>query len=242
VEGFDDLFGESYLWFWEPALDDERSEAEVEQIWTLLGLEPGVEILDLACGHGRIANRLAQRGARVTGLDRQAHFLDRARADAAALGVEVEYVEGDMRAIPWRDRFDVVLNWFTAFGYFPDEELHGILRDVRAALRPGGRFLLETLSVTNVMTRFEREGVSERDGDFLLQLRRYEPLRGGMETEYVAIRGGEVRRYTVFIRSPTYTELRDWLLAAGFSRVEGFGGDGEPLTAEHRRTIALAYA
>jgi SAM-dependent methyltransferase len=242
MEGFDELFGESYLWFWEPLLGDERSEREAELIWSLLALEPGAEVLDLACGHGRIANRLAQRGARVTGLERQRHFLERARQDAAALGVEVEYVEGDMRAIPWRDRFDAVVNWFTAFGYFPDEELHGILRGVHAALRPGGRFLIEMVSLTNVMTRFERQSVDERDGDLLLQLRRYDPLRGGMETEYVAIRGGEVSRYPVFLRSPTFTELRDWLLEAGFEHVEGFGEDGETLVAEHRRMLALAYA
>ena len=240
MEGFDGLFGESYLRFWEPLLTDERSEREVELIWRVLGLEAGAAVLDLACGHGRIANRLAERGARVTGLDRSAVFLARARADAAERGVEVEYVEGDMRAIPWQGRFDAVLCWFTAFGYFEDAVLRDVLRVVRDALRPGGRLLLETVSVTNVLTRLERSGVTERDGDFLLELRRYDPLRGGMDTEYVAIRGGRVERYPVFIRSPTYTELRDWLLAAGFARVEGLGEDGEPLTAEHRRTLWLA--
>jgi SAM-dependent methyltransferase len=240
VEGFDELFGECYLWFWEPLLTDERSEREADLIWRLLGLEEGAAVLDLACGHGRIANRLAERGARVTGLDRSALFLERARANASARGVEVEYVEGDMRAIPWQGRFDAVLCWFTAFGYFEDAVLQDVLRGVRAALRPGGRFLLETVSITNVMMRFERSGVTERDGDFLLELRRYDPLHGGMVSEYVAIRGGRVERYPVFIRSPTYTELRDWLLAAGFARVEGRGEDGEPLTAEHRRSLWLA--
>ncbi len=147
-----------------------------------------------------------------------------------------------MRSNPWHGRFDAVLNWFTAFGYYPDEELHGVLRGVRAALRDGGRFLLEMNSLTNMMTRYRPEGVTERDGDFLLELRRYDPLRGGFDSEFVAIRDGDVRRYPVFIRSPTFTELRDWLLAAGFSRVDGFGEDGEPLTHEHRRTLWLAHA
>ena len=216
MEGFDDLFGETYLHFWGEALSGERSDREAGVIRSLLDLEQGTEVLDLACGHGRIANRLAAGGARVTGLDRSAVFLERARAEAAELGVEVEYVEGDMRAIPWRGRFDAVLCWFTAFGYFDDDVLHEVLGGVRSALRPGGCFLLER--------------------------RRYDPLRGGMDTEYVALRDGRVERYPVFIRSPTYTELRDWLLAAGFSRVEGFGEDGEPLAAEHRRTLWLAHA
>jgi SAM-dependent methyltransferase len=201
-----------------------------------------MEVLDLACGHGRIANRLAERGARVTGLDRSALFLDRARAEAERHGVGVDYVEGDMLSIPWSARFDAVLNWFTAFGYHRDDELHGILEGVRRALRPGGRFALETLSLTSVMTRFQPAAVTERDGDYLIEQRRHDPVRGGLETTYTAIRGGGLRRFSVFIRTPTFTELRDWLLAAGFARVQGYGEDGEPLRHEHRRIVALAYA
>jgi ubiquinone/menaquinone biosynthesis C-methylase UbiE len=64
----------------------------------LLKLEPDIAVLDLAWGQGRIANRLAERGARVTGLDATALFLDRARHDAAPRG-DVDYVEGDMRLL-----------------------------------------------------------------------------------------------------------------------------------------------
>ena len=241
VAGYDELFGEDYLYFWEAILPEELSDRQADLIWTLLELEPGMEVLDLACGHGRLANRLAARGVRVTGLDSSELFLERAREDAAARGVEVEYVHGDMRAIPWQGRFDRVFSWFTAFGYHPDDELHGILRDVRGALRPGGRFALETMSVTSLMRRFQPAGVRERDGDFLLELRRHDPARGGVESSFIAIRGGETRRYDMFIRTPTFPELRDWLLAAGFARVEAFGEDGEPFADEHRRLVAVAH-
>src|SRR5215211_8756747 len=90
-------FDEDYLYFYEDLLSPERTAAEVDLIWKLLELEPGLELLDLACGHGRIANPLAERGVRVTGLDATPLFLELARADAAERGVEVEYVEGDMR-------------------------------------------------------------------------------------------------------------------------------------------------
>jgi SAM-dependent methyltransferase len=241
-DAFDDLFGEDYLWFWLPLLTDERSDAEADLAWRLLGLEPGMEVLDLACGHGRLANRLAARGARVTGLDRSPLFLEKARADASALGVDVEYVEGDMREIPWGGRFDAVLNWFTAFGYHPDDELRAILGGVRESLRPGGRFVLETISFTALAARFQPASVTERDGDFLLEVRRLEPARGGVRTEFIAIRGGATRRYDVFVRMPTFTELRDWMLDAGFATVDAFGQDGEPLAREHFRMIALARA
>ena len=92
--GFDaqGLFDQDYLYFYGELLSDERSEAETELLWRLLELEPGMEVLDLACGHGRIANRLAARGCRVTGLDATPLFLDQARRDATDRGVAVEYV------------------------------------------------------------------------------------------------------------------------------------------------------
>ena len=103
------VFDDDYLYFFADGLA-ERSDAETDLIWRLLDLQPGMEVLDLACGHGRIANRLAERGCNVTGLDATALFLQRARADADALGVTVDYVHADMRDLPWRDRFDRIVN------------------------------------------------------------------------------------------------------------------------------------
>ena len=93
---FQATFDEDYLYFYEGFLN-ERSDVEAELIWRLLELEPGMEVLDLACGHGRIANRLAERGARVTWLDRTPLFLDHAQREADERGADVEYVDGDFR-------------------------------------------------------------------------------------------------------------------------------------------------
>src|SRR5947207_545345 len=82
----EDAFDEDYLYFYEELLTPERTASEVELVWKLLELEPGLELLDLACGHGRIANPLAERGVRVTGLDATPLFLELARQDAAARG------------------------------------------------------------------------------------------------------------------------------------------------------------
>jgi hypothetical protein len=55
------LFGDDYLYFWADMLAN--ADEAVESIWRVLELEPGMELLDLACGHGRIANRLAARAS-----------------------------------------------------------------------------------------------------------------------------------------------------------------------------------
>jgi cyclopropane fatty-acyl-phospholipid synthase-like methyltransferase len=54
---FSEVFNDDYLYFYGPELEA-VSDAQAETIWRLLDLEPGMEVLDLACGHGRIANRL----------------------------------------------------------------------------------------------------------------------------------------------------------------------------------------
>jgi len=236
---FDEVFDEDYLYFYSH-LTPELSEEQAGLIWRLLEIEPGMMVLDLACGHGRIANRLAARGAQVTGLDRTPSFLERARDDAEAMGVEVEYVEGDMRDIPWRGRFDRVVSWFTSFGYFPDEENREVLRQVHGASRPRGRLLLELNHRDWVMANLKEQIVIPRGDDLMADLNRFDTRTGRIHTERTVVRDGRVRRFRFFTRQFTFTELRGWLEAEGFVDVREFGDDGEPLTLDHRRMIVTA--
>jgi SAM-dependent methyltransferase len=235
-----DVFGDDYLYFYEATLTDELSDEQVERIWRLLGLEPGVEVLDVPCGHGRIANRLAARGARVTGLDADPLFLERAQADAAERGVAVDYVRGDMRTLPWEQRFDVVLNWFTSFGYFDDDGNRAWLREARKALRPGGRLALDVHNRDAFARNWIPVTMTERDGDLLVDRHRLDLLTGRNETERFIVRNREVRRADYSVRFFTFTELRDWLLDAGFSEVEVSGHEGEPLDLRVRRMLVVA--
>jgi SAM-dependent methyltransferase len=238
---FDEVFDEDYLFFYEPLLAD-VTESDVDVIWRLLELQPGMEILDLACGHGRIANRLAERGARVTGLDATALFLDRARGDAAARGVDVDYVEGDMRALPWpNERFDRVVSWFTSFGYFDDDENRHVLREAHRVLRPGGRLLIENNNLVELLPRWLPAVVSERDGNFAIDRSRFDPATGRATTERVLIRNGRTRRFTFSVRMFVGAELRDWLVAAGFTVVDLLDPNGDVLSAQSRRMVSIAH-
>ena len=235
------LFDEDYLYFYEDFLSDEQSDTETELIWRLLELEPGMEVLDLACGHGRIANRLAERGARVTGLDATPLFLERARADAEARGVDVDYVEGDMRELPWESRFDRIVNWFTAFGYFDDdEEDRRVLRAAHRALRPGGRLLIENNNTAELLGRWQPSVVIERDGNLMIDRSRFDPVRGRATTERVIVREGTTRSVTFSVRMFVAVELGAWLRDAGFSAVDFLDRQGEPLTVESRRMVTVA--
>jgi SAM-dependent methyltransferase len=200
-----------------------------------------VNVLDLACGHGDLANRLAARGCQMTGLDSSAVFLDRARADAAAAGVSVEYVAGDMRQLPWTGRFDRVVNWGTAFGYFDDATNHAVLGQIAGVLRPGGRLAIDLDNLTSYLAAYRPSRVmAVRGDDMLVDRYRLDALTGRLEAERTVIRDGRTRRVNFVKRLFAFPELRDWLLTAGFTVVSGFGEDGRPLDIDHKRMVVVA--
>ncbi len=236
----DEVFDEDYLYFYETFLTDELSDRQTELIWRLLELEPGMQVLDLACGHGRIANRLAARGARVTGLDATPLFLERAREEQERRGVAVDYVEGDMRELAWEARFDRVVCWFTSFGYFDDEENRRVLHGAHRALRAGGRLLIQNNNLPAVLAHWAPAIVVERDGNFSIDRSRFDPVTGRATTERVLVRDGRTRRLEFSVRMFVAVELRDWLLGAGFAAVEFYDSEGDALTAQGRRMLSVA--
>ncbi|MCA8941758.1 MAG: methyltransferase domain-containing protein [Planctomycetes bacterium] len=240
---FDELFDDDYLHFYRPFLDDDVTDDEAELVAELAEIGEGTRVLDLACGHGRIANRLAGFGADVVGIDRCETFLDKARSDATARGVEVEFRSGDMRALDARSEFDVVVSWFTSFGYHDDDTCRDILRRIHAALRPGGRLLIETLNRDlGLLTMEERPTIKEVDGEFMIDLARFDPLDGRLHVRRFVTRNGErIRAMRYFIRLFTFTELREWLRDAGFGLVSGYGGEGEVYRLDSSRMVVVAH-
>ncbi len=235
-----EVFDDDYLYFYAGTLGDERSDAETDLISSLGPVNEGDRVLDLACGHGRIANRLAERGASVTGLDVSSHFLELARRGAAERAATVEYVLGDMTDLPWSNEFDRVVSWFTSFGYLDDAGNRRVLEEIHRSLRPGGRVLLDLNQGPSWGGRLPRSSVVKRGDDLMVDQLTYDPMNGRSHNQRTIVRDGRVRTVVFEVRMFTFVELRDWLLGVGFRRAEGFGRDGAPLTLPSRRMIVRA--
>lgn len=103
-------------------------------------LPVGSRILDLACGTGQLADRLAERGFRVTGLDSSPAMLALARARTS----DVEFVLADARSFELPDTFDAVVSVFDSLNHImTSDELRDVFARVRAVLVPGGRFVFD---------------------------------------------------------------------------------------------------
>jgi SAM-dependent methyltransferase len=110
-------------------------------------LAPG-RALDVACGEGRNAVWLAERGWRVTGVDFSEVGLEKARGLAAARGVQGTWVAADLLGYEPESRaFDLVLVFYLQV---PAEQRRAIMRKVAEAVAPGGCLLLVAHDSTNL--------------------------------------------------------------------------------------------
>jgi SAM-dependent methyltransferase len=101
-------------------------------------LPPG-RALDAACGTGRHARQLADRGHEVLGIDASPEMLSR----AAAKVPEAKFVEGDLRQIPAQaEQFDLVV-CALAIAHLPD--IRAGVAELARVLRPGGRLVISVL-------------------------------------------------------------------------------------------------
>jgi SAM-dependent methyltransferase len=125
-----------------------------EQIVRRIGVAPGDDVLDVACGTGNAAIRAARAGGRVVGVDLTPELFEAGRRLAAAAGVSVEWVEGDAEALPVDDAsFDVVVSVFGCM-FAPRHRVTAA--ELARVLRPGGRLCVAAWAPDGPMGEFFR--------------------------------------------------------------------------------------
>ncbi|GAA1562263.1 class I SAM-dependent methyltransferase [Streptomyces globosus] len=237
----DDFWSEFYEFLFPP----ERFSQAEELLTTspLLSLPPGGRVLDLCCGPGVFTVPLARLGHRTTGVDRSPAMLERARKLTAEAGVQAEYVRADVREYTDPGAFDTVLNMFTSFGYFEDPADNArALRTMHDCLRPGGSLLLDVAGKEILARRVVPPKVVRRGGDLLVQTDSVLDDWARLRSDWVLVRGERVTRASLVWFVYSAVELRAMAEAAGFERVEVFGGfDGRPYDEAADRLVVRAH-
>lgn len=241
---YESFFGEDYFEIYKQVITPEGTASQVEGIVSLLHLEAGARVLDLACGHGRHSIPLAKRGYRVTGYDLSEVFLSRALADAEREGVNIRWVQGDMRELSFNGEFDAVINVFTSFGYFEDPEDDAkTLRGIYAAVRSGGQFLLETIHRDALLARFQTQGFDKTpNGSIVLHERRWDLARDVIHDDITLIRPDGTRtEYTTAVRARSLDKFITLIQGVGFEVEAWYGGlDGSSLDLSSHRLVLVS--
>lgn len=202
----------------------------------LLGGSPS-RILDLGCGPGLYANRLAALGHACTGIDFSPASIAYAREVAAAGLIPAAYVQGDLRSAAFGSGYDLAMFLYGELNIFRPAEALDILRRAAGALAPGGRLLAEVSTATAVraIARSGRRWYSAPAGlwsdepHLCLEESAWD---GGTRTctarHYIIdARTAGVQRHAVTYQAYTGGELRRLLRQAGFggvSLMDGVGG------------------
>jgi SAM-dependent methyltransferase len=136
-----------------------------ERFVASLPLNPGMRVLDVACGTGNVAMPVAKLGCMVTGVDIAPNLLEQARERARDENVTAEFVEGDAEALPFPDgAFDAYLTMFGAM-FAPQPML--VAREAARVLKPGALLAMANWnpeSFTGKMFRVGSKHVPPPDG------------------------------------------------------------------------------
>ena len=221
----------------------EYAPREVEAMVSLLGLAPGASVLDLCCGVGRHSLEFARRGFQVTGVDRTTAYLDEARKRAGEEGLEIEFIQDDMRTFRRAEAFDAVVNYFTSFGYFDSEDdERRVVDNVQGSLRAGGRLLLDMMGKEILARVFTERDWREEDGMLILEERKLAPDWSTLDNRWILLKDGDQREVTVTVRQYSAAELSRLLKGSGFDRVDVYGDlSGAPYDMAAKRLIAVAH-
>lgn len=212
----------------------------VEMIIEALELKTGDRVLDLACGSGVHALRLAQRGVEVLGVDIApslvAHCRERA-ASAEEGTVMARFEQGDMRALAYDSDFDAVLLFSGSFGFYDDATNADVLARIARALKPGGRVVIDVFDPTRMVVRPPRRSWSHYGDGFGLRTTWWEPESCTYVSEFLFI-DAEGRLNTSAeqerIRVYTMPEWRALFAGAGLTLTHALADTKLPLVPYDR--------
>jgi SAM-dependent methyltransferase len=220
----------------------QEAAQEVEQLLALTGLPPGAAVLDLCCGIGRHAVRLARKGFQVTGVDRTQAYLDMAAAAAGREKVHIELVREDMRNFRRPESFNGVINLFTSFGYFedPKDDLT-VVGNIYSSLRSSGVFVIQLMSKEVLARIFRPRDWYEQDGLLVLEERKVTQNWSWVECCWTLISGRSRIDLDLSHRLYSATELSSLLRDCGFEQVAVFGDlGGAPYDERANRLVLVA--
>lgn len=222
--------------------DGDEADRVVSLIESLAAPDPGSKILDVGCGRGRHAIRLAARGFEVTGLDLSMRSIEEAKTAAERAGKRVQFEVADMRNPFCNGCFDGVVNLFTAFGYFRHMIDHQrALTAMATAIRPGGWFVQDFLNADYVSEHLVPHDTRTTNGMRIDQRRWIENGRINKRIEIVDVKTRKESAFDESVQLFDVSSLERLHRHAGLE-VERIVGDydGGPLTPCSPRLIMLS--
>lgn len=220
-----------------------HAKKQCPQILEMVG-HPVHKALDLACGPGRHLLGFATYGIEATGVDLSGYLLSRAANHLEQADLPSTLVHTDMLTYQPTEKFDLITNLFTSFGYYPnDDDNQKLLNLSYQWLNKGGSLVIDTFGKEQLAHTMEPVHVTEYDnGDLRFERPLLVDDMRVFANEWILVRGEEAfrREYQHYVY--TAQEMRHMLQQAGFTDIRIYGSfEGDAYDLEAERLIAVAH-
>ena len=219
-EWFKDWFNtEEYLNVYRHRNEQDAKEL-IELILENINIHLGCNILDLACGAGRHSILFAQRGYKVSAVDLSKNLLKVALDAAIKAKVKINFIKADLRNLCIKPKFDLVVNLFTSFGYFDeDNENFKLFERTFYFLNNNGYFILDFFNKDYLERNIVPRSEDDIDQGRIIQERRIEGKR--VIKKITIYKNGREQHFLESVRIYSKDELMYEIERKGF-KIEKF--------------------
>jgi len=230
-------FGKDYLKVYSHR-DQKDAKQLVQLILSNISLYNDSQILDIGCGQGRHLSIFAEKQFHITGIDLSPVLLRIAKENHINNSF-AHFIQADMRQLPLKSKFDLILNLFTSFGYFEnDEENLSVLRQIHSLLKKSGNFVFDYFN-SDFVKKNLIPSHKEEIGKIIVEQERYiEDSR--IKKKINLTRDGEKTTYFESVKLYSPDEIYEMLRSVNLKINKIFGNyDGSAFNQESPRLLVF---
>lgn len=163
------FFDGHYKHIWRQIFPELTTLRETDWMLNEGNLQPGDQVLDIMCGHGRHSLELGRRGIAVTAVDNLSDYITGIRDKAESEKLPIQAICKDVLEMHIDKQFDAAICMGNSLQFFNEHELLRLLSTISGHLKPGAKFLINTWSIAEIALQSFTEKGSERFDNLLFQ-------------------------------------------------------------------------
>ncbi len=202
--------------------NENEAEDHIKFILNNVSLKSGAKVLDMACGAGRHGIILARKNFNVTAVDLSENLLSVAKQSALEENLSIRFIHSDIRNFNPDEKYDLILNLFTSFGYFEtDEENFSVLQKAYNLLTNDGYFVLDyfnTEFLKNHLVGYSDETIND---ERIIQERKIENDR--VVKKITITKNDDSNEFFESVKMYSYDDLTKELRNIGFDIYKTYG-------------------
>lgn len=223
------FFSGYYKEIWRQIFPEKTTIAEAEYIIEECNLNEESLVLDIMCGYGRHALELGKKGIKVIAVDNLPEYSNEINEKAAAEKLDVKSICTDILELKLENQFDAVICMGNSLQFFNEEDSIKLLSALSSHLKPGGKFIINSWSLAEIVMKQFKEKSWSKFNDLLFLVESKFLLRPArVETTSIIITdSGEREEKQAVDYIYSIAEIESMLNKTGFQLKEVFSIPGK---------------